>query len=363
MALVSTDGFDMYNGVAALTLTAPSHQARWVQTGAVTSLSLVTGRFGGQALRYAGQGVGLSTSWASRSFSAARNSGANGFAWRCSAVGNVGVVAASGGSIVFADAGNSQFGLFFNSAGGVAVTRPAAINTQGPTVLGTSAGGLFLSNVWYFIEVEWLISATVGTVTVKVNGVAVLTLTGLNNKAFAGSANCSQFIFVQPLQAGAGAGAHNQDIDDYYEADTAAAIGVGTISTLRTASDSAVAFTPSSGANNYSRVNEALADGDTTYNSGSVVGDRDLFGMDNLGSAPATIYGVQQVDFARETDAAVRTIYQQLKSGGTTDDGAARTLTASYTRHERMSVVDPNTAAAWAAAAVDALEKGYKIAS
>lgn len=51
---------------------------------------------------------------------------------------------------------------------------------RGATNLGTSAAGVIAINTWNYIEVRTVLSDTVGAVTVRVNGTAVLTLTGLD---------------------------------------------------------------------------------------------------------------------------------------------------------------------------------------
>ncbi len=94
----------------------------------------------------------------------------------------------------------------------------------------------------------------------------------------------------------------------------------------------------------------------------STVTDQDLYGMTSLSGAPI-IYGVQASSIARKTDATARTINNTIKSGGTTETGAAFSLSTSYAKFERMDVNDPATSATWLYTAVNAALTGPRVAS
>jgi hypothetical protein len=64
----------------------------------------------------------------------------------------------------------------------------------------------------------------------------------------------------------------------------------------------------------------------------------------------------------QKSDAGTRTAAAQLKSGGTTVATPTINLTnVGWQWTSRIDVVDPNTSAAWASAAVDALQIGPKV--
>ncbi len=353
MALVSTDSFDTYNGTGTNT----GVQAKWTNTGGVTNTSLTSGRFGGQALRM-NYTTGIPGQWYIRSFSANRASFAVGGAIRFSSVGNLQTTSGGAATIMFLGGGIGQFGLLFNSSGQIVAVR-SGIGVQTPTVIGSSATGVVAANTYYFMEVEATISGTTGTITVYLDGVAKLTLTSINNKNNGSSAGVDQIGIVRPLGSST---SETFDFDDFYEADTNTRIGLGRVEVIRASADVAQGWTRSAGAVNYSLTNETLVDGDTTYVQASSVGDVDTYDFGALSSTPATIYGVQMVVFAEKTDATARSIALQAKSGATTSDGPDYVLTSlSYGRHERMMTVDPNTSAAWAASAVEAIRGGPKV--
>lgn len=349
MALAATDGFDMYNGVGVNT----GVQAKWPFYNGTTNVSTTTGRFAGQALRFASVFGGK---YWGRNFTASRTSGANGFAFRYSAASNIDIKPHFG----VVSNGLPQFGFYVNGSGGFVCGRAGSGFGQGvAAVLGTTAPGLISANTWYYLEIEWVLSATVGAVNFYIEGTLVLSLTGVNNMAQTGVGYTNGDAWF----IGGGAATGSMDYDDYYEADTNTKVGTMRIDPIRPASDNSVTWTPNSGANNYSRVNETLVDGDTSYVSSATPGQQDLYTVSALPVVPATIYGVQRVDFARKTDANPRTIYQTVKSGVTTDQGTAKSLVTDYARLERMLLVDPNTSAAWTPSAISALLIGPNLAS
>lgn len=78
------------------------------------------------------------------------------------------------------DAGSSIMNtVTVNTDGSLSVRR----GTTSGIVLGTTATGLIAINTWHYVELQILLSATVGTVTLRLDGSSVLTLTGQNTKA------------------------------------------------------------------------------------------------------------------------------------------------------------------------------------
>jgi hypothetical protein len=353
--LVATDGFDMYNGTGANT----GSGAKWVagalpNSGGSGNPSLVAGRFGGQAMRHRDNntnGGGMK-----RFLKATYASCTIGFAFRSSSLQAAlrwGLISGS----------STTFYVALNADGSLSIWRCSGTNVLGnlsaTALLGTSAPGVYGVNQWQYLEIiVAALSTTVGAVSLNVEGANVLSVTGANTTG-SGATTVDAFHF-QGVQYNNGI---DLDIDDWHENSSTTPIGPMRIDTLRPSSDQAVTWSRSAGANNYALVNETLVDGNTTYVETNVVNNSDLYGLGSLPVSPATIYGVQAVDFAEKTDASTRTIYQQVKSGATLDQGAARALTTSYDRYERMLTQDPDTAAAWTLAAVNALQRGPALAA
>lgn len=348
MSVILVDGFDVYNGTGVNT----GLQAKWLAAGASSgSHSLVAGRFGGQAYRST-QGVASSGAWASRPI-AANASIAVGFAFRA--------VDSFDGVFIFwgLASGTYQVGLLLDSTGKLSACRNTAVDTG--TVLGTTAAAAIALNTWHYIECEITVSDTVGVFKVYVDGVQVLNLTGLDTRN--GTPTTIDTIQVGHRKSPNGASSGvRYDFDDIYVVDAATKLGERRVETLYPSADTAQKdLTPNSGTANFSRVNEAQVDGDTSYVQGSTVGNTDRYDLGDLTGAPATIDAVQVSCFGEKTDATSRSIALQVKSGATTSDGSNFALAASYGKLERLLTTDPNGGGAWSAAAVNALQVGPKI--
>jgi len=220
------------------------------------------------------------------------------------------------------------------------------------TVMASSAAGVFTPDVFHFLECEFVLSDTVGVFKIWVDGVLVVNVTTGDTKG----ASATTVFRLQITPSGMGAG--NIQLDDYYQTD-GARLGESRVVTLMPTSDTADKdWGRSAGSDNYALVDERPSDGDTTYVTSSTVGDLDLYGMEDLSFTPASIYAVQSSIIARKDDAADRAVRCNIKSGGTTANGTALGLAAGYQQRVTIHATDPNTAAAWTASGVNALQAG-----
>lgn len=350
MTVLQTEGFDAYNGTGV----SPGLQAKWVVVGAATSVSLVAGRFGGQALRVAST-VNNVKMWC-RPLPSAVSALAGGFAFRASSL-------PTGNGCTIAGWITSALTIWqnilqLNNDGSLTASRAGPSTASAP--LGSSVAAVIVANTWHYIEYELVISDTVGVFKVWVDNVLVINLTNVDTRN--GTPTTVEHVaYGNSVNNVSGSG--NNDFDDHYATD-GSRLGERRIETLRPAADTATkAFTPNSGTANFSRVNETLVDGDTSYVQGSTVGNRDLYTLGALSSTPSTIDAVNVVSFAEKTDATARTLYNSVQSAGTDSDGSAMALAASYTRLDRIIELDPNGGGAWTASRVNGLLVGPKIAS
>jgi len=237
------------------------------------------------------------------------------------------------------------------------------------TSLGISANNAWPADAFVFVEFHIKIHASAGIVNVRVNGNDVLNLTGQNTKNTANAwADATDFA----LQTSVLNGTSYAWMRDVYYCDTATDSGslpnntflgdVGT-RTLFATGDSSVAWTPNSGVNNYSRVNEHAMDSDTSYNSSANPGDEDQLNFGPITNTVPLIYGLQVTIAARKDDVGSRVIKTGLKSGGTTSYGANHSVPSSYVYFTDLWVLDPNTSANWTRAAVNALAGIYNLVS
>jgi hypothetical protein len=224
------------------------------------------------------------------------------------------------------------------------------------TSLGKTADGLILPNTWHSVEFGTTINTTTGSFVLIVDGATVLTLNNVNTATTAG---------INQIQFGASNANQslgNVQFDDLYVTDTVATLGPRRIETIYPSSDVVAQFTRLSGTTNFSNVNEALMNGDTSYVQATNVGEADLYGLGDLASNPAAIDCVQISNYALKTDVATRTLALQVKSGASTTDGPAFTLASGYSKFERVLEKNPDGNVNWNVTSVNALQTGPKVA-
>lgn len=341
MTIKMIEGFDLYNGTQANI----GFQAKW-NTNVVAATTFPAGRFGGQCVRYNG-----STGWYRRTLTgAARSTGSFGFACRVATLPTTTITRNIGVSA----SGQMLAGIVVLPSGAIQALRlNGATGAGGGTILGASAAGVIIQNVWHYIEWEWVISATVGRMTVKVDGVTVLNLTGVNTLTGA-NANADEWYLDNQ------GGSAVIDFDDLYEEDSGTSIGQRRVDTLRGTADTATKqWTPDTGTVNFSRVNANLAQ-QTTFVQASVVGNLDLYDIADLATTPATIDAVQYSVFAQKTDATARAIAAVGDIAGTQQQSGNFNMTVGVAKFESIFLTKPG-GGAWAAADVNALRIGPKV--
>ena len=252
------------------------------------------------------------------------------------------------------DGATLQDELRLNSSGTLSVTRNG-------TVLGTST--LMLTpTVYYYLEWRVTIHDTTGSYDVRVNGVSWLSATNVDTKNTATVGADSVELGVRDNGLG------NTDYDDLYICD-----GTGTTNNtllgdcrvdclLPTGDGSNSAWTVSTGTTHSTLVDEPAPNDNTDYVSTATTSARDSYAMGDLPAMTApVIYGLQQSSSLAKDDAGTRQVKHLLKSGATTvTGGTTHTLASSFTYYRDIWEQDPNTAAAWTTAAVNALEAGVE---
>lgn len=351
MAVYLTEGFDMYNGTGTNT----GLSSKW---NLGSGVSLQAGRFG------TSQSMQVTTFDFSNATYARKtlNTAIGGSLTVACAFQQVGWGSngAIGSIIALMYQGATQCGWRVDNLTGAVQAWRYTSNNNG-TLLGTSSNNVITVGNWHYVEMEVVLSTTVGRITIKVDGVTQVNVTGANTQN-AGSALCDMLHtgYTTNLIGQNFMGTYR--LDDLYILDTATSLGERRIETLRPASDSSIAFSRNGGSTNFGRVNENTVDGDTSFVSSSTVNARDLYGLTPLSSTPTTIDAVTVVSFAEKTDATTRAIYNSVQSNGTDSDGSSIFLSASYNRYDRIIALDPNTGLAWTASGVNNLLIGPKVA-
>ncbi len=224
------------------------------------------------------------------------------------------------------------------------------------TTIGTSTLALSFT-AWHYIEIHGKISSAAGIAEVKVDGIVTfLSLSAANTQASA-NANFGQ------IALGGGSSAEYW-YDDFYFLDAAGTpaggyVGDSIVSYKKpNAAGSNAAWTPSAGSN-YQNVDEVPPDDDTTYNESSTAGALDSFNHDGLATSVTNIIGCMMRARVRNTSGAP-VIHLAMKSGATLGESADIAVPAAYADVTAPFPTDPNTAAAWTVAGLNAAEIGYK---
>lgn len=235
-----------------------------------------------------------------------------------------------------------------------------AVYNSAATLLAQGTSN-YLNNNWVYLELRVVVSATVGVVELRVNGVSEVTATGLNT----GSTNIASIRL-----ASFSTNADRIDFDDIYVLDTSGAaprntfLGDCRVDTIRPSTNgNSAQWTPLSSTLASNVDDGSSYDSDTTYNSTSGVGNKDTFDMAALASSSGTCYGVQSNLVVRKDDVAAHTVCAVTRQGGTDYDGATgAALTTSYVIQSELYQQDP-TGTNWTLATVNADEFGYKMVS
>jgi hypothetical protein len=233
------------------------------------------------------------------------------------------------------------------------------------TLLGTSAQQ-FTPDVWHTLEVRWQISSlTVGIVEVWVDGTRWLNLTGIDNTA-ASNANV-QGVQIGNFLSTPGAGSYAA-YDDLAINDTAGTVNNGQIGDGRvvllkpTGAGSNTGQTrggTDSGAN-WSQVEE-LPPSLTDYVYSATAATRDTYALSDVPAGSWAVNCVEVLAYAQNSDAGAGSLGLTIKSGATTNEGTAQSLTTTGAYYRQLYETDPATSLAWTTVTVDALEAGTTV--
>ena len=253
--------------------------------------------------------------------------------------------------------------VFTTATGALQVYRSGGNASWGfaAQLLGSTAVGVVRVNAWMYIEVKAVIDNSVGAVTLKVNGVTVLTLTNQDTQA---TADATWTIF------GIG-GAGGMHMDDLYVCDGSGAtnndfLGECRVVTLLPQTDAVAAgsnadFTCSTGADHGALVDDAAPDDDTTYLSSSTLNHVDSWEYPALGYT-GDIKGVQMSLSAKKADSGARAIAAVARPAATNRVHATNHyIGTSYAYWLSLWELNPEDSAAWEVADVDGAEFGVKV--
>lgn len=257
------------------------------------------------------------------------------------------------------DYGTYQLTLCLGSDGSLQMWRG-----NRATWLVSSDPGVIHEDVYYYIEFKVFISDGAGTVEVRVNEDVVINASGLDTDQTSNGR-------VTTVELGGGAtsgGWRYFRYDDFYTCDSSGAQCndfLGDIHNYLLMPEGAGAhadWTPLVGAN-WQEVDDNPPDDDTTYNASNTPADRDSFEMEDMpGGWVGTIHAVGVAVNSRRDDGASHELEPSVRSGGADYDGDAESISDVYSFYNLHAwELDPNTAAGWLVAGIDAMECGYEL--
>jgi hypothetical protein len=233
------------------------------------------------------------------------------------------------------------------------------------TVLGTGATPM-PENVWHTVEVHWKTTTTAssadGVIEVWLDGTRQINLQAVDS-TFTSTLNLLYLQF----------GLTPNNYSNYYLDDIAINDTLGTINNGQIGDGRVVLLKPNAaGTNavqlrggtdtgaNFSQCNE-LPMSMAQYVYSATAGDRDTYNIADLPAGNWSVNSVDVIALAQNSDALAGSLGLTVKSGVTTNEGAAQALSTGASYYHQLYETDPNTSAAWTNAAVNALEVGTTV--
>lgn len=257
------------------------------------------------------------------------------------------------------ESATKHIGIYANADGSISVHR----NT---TTIGTSAPGVLNTAGEYLqLQIKVVISDTVGSVEIRLNGseTPIIALSNVDTRnAGTGVVNTIRLTSYSTSSGGDLASL----FDDLVVWDTTGSVNNTWLGDVRVDSympsgdGDTTTMAPSTGTAHWQLVDEVPAS-DTDYVSSASVGALDLFQMADMAHTPATVHGVVAVAQMLKSDAGAREVGITLKSGATESVGSNIALGTGSTKYQRVIETDPNGGVAWTKAAIDALQVGVKV--
>ena len=256
------------------------------------------------------------------------------------------------------DSAVEHVSLSVDTAGVMKVFRGSSAGT----LLGTCSGALS-SGVYAYIELKVLISDTVGTVEVRVNGSTVLGPLTSQDTRNAGNAS---WTGIQLCNQGSNTTSWATHYDDLVIMDSTGAVNNDFMGDVRikaqlpsTGNGSNTDFTPSTGTDHGALVDEATPN-TSDYNSSNTAGQRDTYNYPSLGLS-GTVKAVQTVMYWGKSDGGIRTVAPVHRISGVNYDGTAVGIGTAFTYFMQVYETSPATAAAWTTTEINSTETGGKV--
>lgn len=251
--------------------------------------------------------------------------------------------------------GNAQFYVYTNG------NYLQIYNGNGTTLLGQASILIPTPSIIY-LEISATISATVGSVAVRLNGnpTPIISLTGVNTVYDTTSLPVTYFYIAEQTND------YDSYIRDMYFHDgTGPApfnnfLGDVGCQIQYPNADITAQFTPIGNSLNYQNVNQ-VPPNSSFYNESSTVGQIDTFSVTSLKTNTLSVIAIKLFDYSYKTDSGTRALAKILTSGSSTGTGAINYLGTSGVVTEDTYTVNVNGGATWTPSTVNSLTIGYEV--
>lgn len=343
MAVIWMDGFDHYGATA----TGRTAMLDGVYAELSNTMYPVTTnpRTGAHSLSFPGQGV------ARRVLGAARATVGTGYAYYSTSLPTQDQNGTSGTVLMsFRNAGNAaNITIGMTTTGQITVRQGSAAGT----LIHTTATPVIVAGAYQHIEMKLYSHVSAGTLEIRVNGVTVVSLTGINSNSATGEV--AQLAFT----GGVSGHAAGVLIDDWFAWDDAGTenndfLGDRRVRTLFPNGNTASAgWTAVGAASGYLCIDEAAPNDETDYlEAAGGTTPTSEFDFEDL-PAVGAVSAVQTYVRMRKTNAGTANAQVSLVSGASVDAGTDRPITEAYTYYMDVSELDPATGVPWTQSAVN----------
>jgi hypothetical protein len=354
MALIYCDKFSKYANITDFRNDNPQY---WSSTATNPTFPAGSGRFGDAGLRNISRTLGLTFLW--DSFASGTTQIIEGaFRFNMTQQSN----GITGAPQTWIDCTTSSlttihWRLSIRYGGQILLYRNGAVFQT------MTAPGVIQNNVWHHIQIK-ASALDSGSMIIRVDGVEVMNVTGVDLRTGTSPSNGA----IQRLtiySASSTNGGETQDVDYLILMDGSGSSFNDFVGDMRIewqlpdAVGATNQWTQNTGPSTFEAIDDGLAayDDDTTYITEGTVGERSLF---SHGTVAAT--GANPVRFvshqALTRNDGSNNVALVCVSGATTSVGATVTLSTAYRWVQRNLETDPNTAAAWSLANINAAEFG-----
>jgi hypothetical protein len=368
MALDFVDGFDSHGAVTDVI-------SKWNYTNSnMLSFSTTAGLRGGKCLQVADNTLRWLAAY--RALSAMHGTAAGDEQYcafwlnitKIPTAANAGIIFVAQNDLGFVD---NSFSVYSSPSAATTTALELYIDTTGKLVLKRNGTTLATGTVVYttgtgyiFIECKYLVASAGGVFEVRVNGGATETITFTGNTKAGGVAGIAGFaLYTSGNSTGA-----NYRIDDMMAWNGQGAapngyIGPCAVDTTRPSGAGTLAQGTASAGANFSCVDETVQNGSTDIVSMAVAGLADSYAHSDLPAGRTGVIAAVVNVVCRSTGTTLRKFKPRTTSGGVVGYGPEISAPsgASFSHRQGAISVDPNTNAAWLAAAVDAAEFGYEL--